>query len=396
MKCNKLCSIGVTILLLGAIAATAYLALKAMRAHQLRYSADQARAAGKPIPVTTWQIEAGNINWSVGAECTAYASLVIQQGGNMSEPLSSIDVELGQEVKRGDVLFQADPSRLQVELDNVLASEAEAQQLVKNLEPFLSSVRKDENKTLMRIADVVQVENAAGQARTQLARLTLESKLLKYRRENLSIRATIDGVVTAINAVVGGEPRNFEALAEISRLDPLHTHCVFAQEDYGFIDQNSPATLTFPALPGERFDATFKEFLPTVTAYDPANADANQTDPSLQAVFTVANPDTRLLPGMAALVRLGRTEHGLRVPAIALIGPMENRAQVFVLERAVAHLREIEVGPYADGFVLVESGLEAGQRVVVAGQVHLVDGDLVRELPESDAGVPGLFPTPNP
>ena len=386
MRCNKVCSTLISILLLAAIAAAAYFALKAMRAHQLRVNPEQAREAGRPMPVATWPVEFGDLDWRVGAECLVQPSRVVLQGSGISEPLTRIAVEVGQEVQRGDVLLEADSARLEVEVRNVVAGEVEAERLVADLSPFLKSIREEEHKKLMRIADVVQVVNAAGQARAQLARLKLESALLKYKLQHLNVVAQIDGVVTSLDAVLGAEPRDFASLVEISVLDPVHAHCAFAQEDYAVVRAHSQAVLTLPAFQGERFDAGFEKLLPAVDG----------TDPSLEAVFAVSNPGYRLLPGMGALIRLGRSEPGLRVPAIALIGPLEGHAQVFVVDDGIARLREIEVGPYADGFVQVKAGLEEGERVVLAGQVHLLDGDLVREDPQRTETIPGLFPAPAP
>jgi hypothetical protein len=51
---------------------------------------------------------------------------------------------------------------------------------------------------------------------------------------------------------------------------------------------------------------------------------------------------------------------------------------VFVLERDVARLRAVELGPERSGRVVVESGLADGELVIDAPPADLADGERVR------------------
>jgi multidrug efflux pump subunit AcrA (membrane-fusion protein) len=72
----------------------------------------------------------------------------------------------------------------------------------------------------------------------------------------------------------------------------------------------------------------------------------------------------------------------LAVPLAAIVRD-ERGASVFVAvpsesDRYVAERREIETGPASDGLIVVTDGIEAGDRVVVAGQTQIADGDALR------------------
>ena len=52
---------------------------------------------------------------------------------------------------------------------------------------------------------------------------------------------------------------------------------------------------------------------------------------------------------------------------------------------SVAELRVVELGPHSGANVLVKSGLEAGEQLIVRGQRGLVDGALVDTVATHDS-----------
>lgn len=97
----------------------------------------------------------------------------------------------------------------------------------------------------------------------------------------------------------------------------------------------------------------------------------------------VENADRSLKPSM--VVRLGVTRDVLEgvivVPTEAVVRD-ERGTSVFVVARdsagAVAARRPVELGPNAGETVVVRSGLEAGDQIVVSGASNLAEGDPVR------------------
>jgi hypothetical protein len=93
------------------------------------------------------------------------------------------------------------------------------------------------------------------------------------------------------------------------------------------------------------------------------------------------NPDLTLRPGMggAANIELQASNNsGLRIPAITLLGSNGRDAYVFKVDnRNIARLTEVQIVGYEQGYVGIQTGLSAGDKVVVAGQQALLDGDKV-------------------
>ena len=89
-----------------------------------------------------------------------------------------------------------------------------------------------------------------------------------------------------------------------------------------------------------------------------------------------------LKPGMIARVALGRAEYpeAITVPMFTLLSQQEGR-YVFVENAGRAVLRPVEAGFFQNDQVLIQSGLAAGDRLIVNGQRNLNDGDAVRVVP---------------
>ena len=112
---------------------------------------------------------------------------------------------------------------------------------------------------------------------------------------------------------------------------------------------------------------------------------------------TVPNEDRTIKPEMVAQLQLDRMtlDDALVIPRTAVVRD-EAGTHVYVVERtdtsAVAQKRDITLGPESGARVAIESGLEPGAEVVVAGQNNLSPGTPVEVTDQYDrvpaAGTP--------
>jgi membrane fusion protein (multidrug efflux system) len=68
------------------------------------------------------------------------------------------------------------------------------------------------------------------------------------------------------------------------------------------------------------------------------------------------------------------------------IWPIGNDKTVFVIEEGVANQRTVTIGDRKPGWVEIVSGLEAGEEIVVVGQMKLYPGAAVRAVPAELGG----------
>jgi len=109
----------------------------------------------------------------------------------------------------------------------------------------------------------------------------------------------------------------------------------------------------------------------------------------------VPNPDQLLLPGMfmRATLQEGERAKGLLVPQTAVTRTPNGGATVLVVTADnKVDLRNVQMGRIVDTSWVVESGLNAGERVIVAGLQKVRPGAVVN--PAEQAAAPATAATP--
>jgi membrane fusion protein (multidrug efflux system) len=187
----------------------------------------------------------------------------------------------------------------------------------------------------------------------------------------------------AIGDFVG--PGLTDRLAAISSVDPIRVSMAIIEETY----------LAFEAAVGRedgREEADVRSDLPiTLTLADGSTyahtgrftfgeRDFDRETGTLTVYAEFPNPEGLLRPGQFARARfLSATVRGAAViPERAVVEVQASRGVWTVGDDGVARLKTVVLGEKAgDGLVIVESGLEPGERIVVEGQVKIRGGGKV-------------------
>ncbi len=119
-------------------------------------------------------------------------------------------------------------------------------------------------------------------------------------------------------------------------------------------------------------------------------ASAQAIDPetgtySVEAAFP--NPDGLLLPGQFARVRAPyRTLEDATVVPRRAVFELQGRYQLYIVTAGNSiEVREVTPGPVVDNMIVIESGLEGGETVVVEGLQKVRSGMTVDPKPLSSA-----------
>ena len=214
----------------------------------------------------------------------------------------------------------------------------------------------------------LEAKYAAEQARGSL-------DALEERLARTTVRAPIAGTLEARFVEVGTMVSPGTPVARI-----VHTGSIKilagVPERYALdVARGAGATVRFGVLSGRSFESS--------VTYAGATVDAQSRTFPVELVLP--NPEGRIKPEMIADVEIVLEEMGdaIVVPQQALVS-MEEGYVVFVVEgtgdAARAAMRPVEVSVTQGNELVVESGLEAGDRLVVVGQQGLTEGDRVREV----------------
>jgi membrane fusion protein, multidrug efflux system len=132
----------------------------------------------------------------------------------------------------------------------------------------------------------------------------------------------------------------------------------------------------FEDVPGRRFEVVVKSF----------SSEADPQTQTYQVVLGIERPDDVLvLPGMAVEVFPKISEasgQALLVPMNAVFAASDGQPSVWVIDPESSRVsrRPVTVGRTDGDQIVVQEGLEVGERMAVSGVHHLRDGMLVRPL----------------
>lgn len=305
--------------------------------------------------------------------------------------------EEGAFVQKGDALFEIDSAPYKAALEQAEAQLASAKSQLENARRENSRVQKlyagnavsqQERDSTLAAFRTAQAQVASAQAAVEEARIRLG-----WCRVESPLSGWTSREVSTVGSLVSAQ----DTLTYINQSDPMDVHFAVpsvelfsmrSMEEKGravSYGQGSPAGLRL--LDGVGYSPEGKVVFLDTQVEVPTSA--------VQAKARFPNPAGTLLPGQFVTVRVGgaRLVQALMLPQEALL-QTERGPQVLVLDAADrASLVEVVPGPAFGDHFLVESGLEAGQRVVVQGQDKVRPGTVV--MPQERTQSAGALSTPD-
>jgi multidrug efflux system membrane fusion protein len=343
-----------------------------------------------PVPVLAVQVKRADVPIHLDAVGTVRALNTVTVRAQVDGKLLSINFDEGQDVKKGDVLAQIDPTTFKAALDQAVAKKAQDEAQLAN--------SKNDLARYQRLAATNAINQQ--QADTQKALVAQNEALVQGDQAAIdNARAML--AYTTVVAPIDGRT----GLRQVDAGNIIH-----ASDSNGIviITQITPISVLFnlPQQELDRVNAAFaKGTLPVdaqrseddkVIANGRLTVVDNQVDQSTGTVKLKAefpNADRQLWPGQFVNVRLlvDTLKQVVVVPTGAVQrGPKGTFVYVVKDDNTVA-IQAITVQRQDEDQAVVAKGLEPGQRVVTTGFVRLSEGTKV------SATAPGEQPaTPAP
>jgi RND family efflux transporter MFP subunit len=288
------------------------------------------------------------------------------------------DVRLGDPVKKGQVIARLDPADAQKQaLGAQAAFDAAAHRLV-----FAKQqLDRDQAQAAQNLIAANQLEQSqdaysaalAGREQTA-AQLVVASNAVGYA----SLTADHDGVITSENADTGQVLAAGQAVYGLAWRGDTDVNLDAAESDLGRLAIGQQASVTFPTLPGQRFEARIREISP---AADPQSR-------TYRVKLTLGRPGSEIRLGMTGDATLAAANGPKEGSTVAT--PPRPDAQIFnVPATAIFHqggqtavwivrpgdstleLRPVTVRSYGGNSATIAAGLKDGEVLVLAG-VHTV------------------------
>ena len=338
-----------------------------------------APAAPPPAPVIAVQVQEVPFADPVEALGTLKARESVALTAKVTEIVSAIHFEDGQQVRRGDLLAEL--------------SHAEEEALVAEGRARLAEAERQYDRVKSLAGQRSAAESLLDERRRDLDAARALLAALESRLADRIITAPFAGVLGLRNLSLGALVEPGDLIATLDDISTLR------------LDFTVPSLFLTDLRPGLAIRARADEY-PDQVFEGSVSAVESRVDPvtrSIQVRALIPNPEARLKPGLLMKVELLRNpRQALAVPESALLAQGRDHFVIRVGEDERAERVKVQLGTRRAGEAEVRAGLAAGDRVVTHGgdkvrpgqalSVRLDDGsrplkDLLQNLAEAGRGV---------
>ena len=339
----------------------------------------QAAETGQQMPppevvVEEVRVESLPLQFEYPARTAGYRE--VQVRAQVSGILQERTYQEGSQVKQGQVLFRIDPRPYQAALARAKGALAQEQARYRQTERDLKRIRELQQKGF---ASESELDNAISnfeqsKANIEAARAEVQSKQIDL--DYTTVEAPISGItsketVSEGSLMVAGDP-NASLLTQITQLDPIYVN--FAAPDREMADLRSGLQSGSLVREGDQQMSVEIKFgdgssYPLAGKVDFTDSLIDRGTGTVSSRAVVPNPDQVLMPGqfVRVVVKGISKPNAVTVPERAIAqGP--NGTFVYVVdEQGLARARPVTTAHTAEGRWVVESGIAAGDRVIVEG-----------------------------
>jgi membrane fusion protein, multidrug efflux system len=294
-------------------------------------------------------------------------------------------VKDGQFVKKGDLLFTLDDREIRA---TIARDEAQLQKDQATLMRTEADLERYQRLVQTNAAARQQLDQAIAEHKSALA--TVEADQAQLRTDNLrlgytKIEAPIDGRIGAVRVTPGNliSVNDSTGLLTITQIAPIRVAFTLAERDFAALrnalSKSVPAAVRV-YVPGAN------EALAT-GQLDFVDSSVDSTSGTIAAKAVFANETLELWPGMYVDVEIDldvRPKTAL-IPAVAIQSSQRGPFVFVANPDQRAEMRMVQVIAIEGDRAALRTGVKEGERVIVEGQMRLVDGARVTEV-SSPAG----------
>ena len=264
----------------------------------------------------------------------------------MAGRITKINVEIGDNVTKGQILAEMDKSSL-----------LQAQLQLQNQEVEFERLKALYEAGGISKSDFDAVELAVKVAKTQVENL----------EENTVLRSPVNGVVTARNYDAGDMYAMSAPIYTVEQIKPVKLLVAISESDYTKVKKGDSVEIAADALPGTKFYGKVGKIYPTI---DPATR-------TFTVEVVVDNNYSTLRPGMFARVVVDfGSNNNVVIPDVAVVkqqGSGERFVYVLNADNTVTYTKVVLGRRMGTEYEVLE-GLSDGDKVVTGGQIRLKDG----------------------
>lgn len=341
-------------------------------------------ADGRSIPVVAAKVERRDVDIHLDALGTVTPRNAVVVKSRVDGELMKLYFREGQMVKEGELLAQIDPRPFEAQLAQAEGALARDRALLNNalldLERYQTLLAQDSIARQQVDTQTALVSQYRGAIAVDQALIDTAKLQLVYSR----ITAPISGKIGLRQVDPGNMISSNDAngIVSITQLQPITVLFNIPEDNLPAVLARTRADKVVPVTAFDR-NQTSKLASGTLLTVD------NQIDPTtgtikLRALFQ--NDEGTLFPNQFVNIRmLVDVEKNAVVVPVPSLQRGRNGDYVYVVRGDTVALRNVKPGPVSGELVVIESGLEPGEVVVIDGADKLREGARIKPAFRTDA-----------
>ncbi|MCX7002867.1 MAG: efflux RND transporter periplasmic adaptor subunit [bacterium] len=339
------------------------------------------------VPVATVPVITSNIEMRVMATGNVQAWFDVEVSAQVSDNISVLYVDEGDVVTTGQALVQLDLREINAMCDAAAAARVSTEAAVRQMNASLTNTLRQFGRTQQLFHEKVigqqeydDAETAVTLARgrhdvtiAECNRLTAQEKELGVRRERYTVRAPFDGVIAQVHLDSGASVTPSVPVVRMTRISPVKVQVELPETHAPDMRVGQPANVRIWTMAERVFTGTVTRIYPALNARW-----RTQT-----VEIMCPNTEGQMRPGMFARAEIitGRTR-ALLVPDVAVMKLSGSGiTHLYTIVDDCAQRIDVTVVTELGAYVAVAGAVQAGQPVVVKGQLRVQTGTPVIVTP---------------
>ncbi len=295
--------------------------------------------------------------------------------------LNKIFVDEGQEVKKGQLLFQLDDQEFMIALSKAKANVSNAQAEAKTAEVELSRVKILLSKKIVAPTELDMVEARLKAANAKVEEAFSEQRNAETKLSYTAIRSPFDGIIDRIPLKTGSLVDEGSLLTTISDNKEVYAYFTISENEY----------LRYKKEDQQANGNTVSLILADGTTYkeegkiETVDGEFDETTGSIAFRAKFPNPSRLLRHGATGKVRLvAPAKEAILVPQKSVL-EIQDKVYVFVVSNDNSiKMKSVTPQTRLSNAYIIKEGLSSGDRIIYEGVQNIKEGATIKPLQVSD------------
>lgn len=309
------------------------------------------------VNINVEKVRPTSFNHYLNIQGTVESDKTISITPKTTATVEEINVRAGDVVEKGDVLAQLDGEVTRTQIEEVKS------------QLKLAETRYERQKNLRE--DDIGSEIQLLEVETQVRSLENQLATLQEQYDNYTITATIGGTVNRVHIKEGENIAPAEPAFQIANSEALKVTAEISESYINRVETTDSVTITLPSI-----DQQITKPIDVVSkVIDPANR-------TFGIEVYMPNIEGMVHPNMLAKLKVNDYQRNnvLTVP-INVVQSTNEEGYIYLAEETesgwVAKQQAVETGNSYNEEIIIEEGLQPGDRVITVGYDNINDGDRI-------------------